>query len=484
MHPKCILEGGMYMDRCCIYYCKPLLESGTLGTNGNVQAVIPFLTETYSSSQDPPEKSIPLSTLKNFLNVTEHTLQPLHLDYVIAAANLFAQTCGLMGSQGQSVFTILIQSMQVSEFTPKSSIRIQVSDEELKTISSFDDNHLQELMAMLPNPQSLSGSKMYPINFEKDDDTNFHMDSTVAASNLQAENYNIPPADWHKDSFQSRFFRMGIQAPPRLMELADQSLLWNEALASAALEELPIELFLLLLKAAFSGRHTQALSRIHMLLHTTPDQEKHCMGQLTSQFLNLLHLQELYLNTISFLESRLHQVLKVRRGASSAERSTDQNRPLSFHYPQGVFSVPAGDIVRVHGPLGSPHDATDLSPGVLSDPLPSCQEGERCLKTTLETLLIANCLILEPDMMSLSPFLNVSLLKDLGLSGVNLTSLSLEPLQVLIKRTFAILQDLEKCSIMDSQSSALLPCLCCCSQLTILSFCGKHTSLVMLVRSK
>ncbi|KAI4529167.1 hypothetical protein MG293_020841 [Ovis ammon polii] len=244
------------------------------------------------------------------------------------------------------------------------------------------------------------------------------------------------------------------------MELADQSLLWNEALASAALEELPIELFLLLLKAAFSGRHTQALSRIHMLLHTTPDQEKHCMGQLTSQFLNLLHLQELYLNTISFLESRLHQVLK------------------------GVFSVPAGDIVRVHGPLGSPHDATDLSPGVLSDPLPSCQEGERCLKTTLETLLIANCLILEPDMMSLSPFLNVSLLKDLGLSGVNLTSLSLEPLQVLIKRTFAILQDLEKCSIMDSQSSALLPCLCCCSQLTILSFCGKHTSLVMLVRSK
>ena len=28
---------GLYMDRRCVYYRKPLLESGTLGTKGNVQ---------------------------------------------------------------------------------------------------------------------------------------------------------------------------------------------------------------------------------------------------------------------------------------------------------------------------------------------------------------------------------------------------------------------------------------------------------------
>lgn len=63
------------MDRRCVYYRKPLLESGTLGTKGNVQVVIPFVTESYSSSQDPPEKSIPICTLKNFPNAIEHTLQ-------------------------------------------------------------------------------------------------------------------------------------------------------------------------------------------------------------------------------------------------------------------------------------------------------------------------------------------------------------------------------------------------------------------------
>lgn len=52
------------------------------------------------------------------------------------------------------------------------------------------------------------------------------------------------------------------------------------------------------------------LSNIHVLPHTAADQEEHCVGQLTAQFLNLPHLQELYLDSISFLEGRLHQVLR------------------------------------------------------------------------------------------------------------------------------------------------------------------------------
>ncbi|EPY75682.1 ubiquitin-like modifier-activating enzyme 1 Y-like protein [Camelus ferus] len=237
------VDARMYMDRRCVYYRKPLLESGTLGTKGNVQVVIPFLTESYSSSQDPPEKSIPICTLKNFPNAIEHTLQwardefeglfkqpaenvnqyltsgapfwsgpkrcphpltfdvnnPLHLDYVMAAANLFAQTYGLLGSQDRAAVATLLQSVQVPEFTPKSGVKIHVSDQELQSANaSVDDSRLEELKATLPSPEKLPGFKMYPIDFEKDDDTNFHMDFIVAASNLRAENYDIPPADRHK----------------------------------------------------------------------------------------------------------------------------------------------------------------------------------------------------------------------------------------------------------------------------------------------
>ena len=37
-----------------------------------------------------------------------------------------------------------------------------------------------------------------PLDFEKDDDSNQHMDFIVASSNLRATNYGIEPADRHK----------------------------------------------------------------------------------------------------------------------------------------------------------------------------------------------------------------------------------------------------------------------------------------------
>jgi ubiquitin-activating enzyme E1 len=63
------------MDEQCFNYNKPLFESGTLGTKGNTQPVIPFITETYSNSTDPvQEKSFPVCTIKNFPNEITHTI--------------------------------------------------------------------------------------------------------------------------------------------------------------------------------------------------------------------------------------------------------------------------------------------------------------------------------------------------------------------------------------------------------------------------
>lgn len=69
------VQARLYVDQRCVYYQKSLLESGTLGAKGNVQVVVPHLTESYGSSRDPPEKSVPVCTLKNFPNQIEHTIQ-------------------------------------------------------------------------------------------------------------------------------------------------------------------------------------------------------------------------------------------------------------------------------------------------------------------------------------------------------------------------------------------------------------------------
>ncbi|KAM4643666.1 LOW QUALITY PROTEIN: ubiquitin-like modifier-activating enzyme 1 [Amazona ochrocephala] len=122
---------------------------------------------------------------------------PLHLDYVMAAANLFAQSYGLGGSRDRAAVAELLRHVRVPPFAPKAGVRIHV-DQELQSAAAMDDGRLEELKAALPSPEELRGFRMYPIDFEKDDDTNFHMDFIVAASNLRAENYDIPPADRHK----------------------------------------------------------------------------------------------------------------------------------------------------------------------------------------------------------------------------------------------------------------------------------------------
>ncbi|KAL5009039.1 hypothetical protein ScPMuIL_014620 [Solemya velum] len=307
------VDARRYMDGRCVYYCKPLLESGTLGTKGNVQVVIPHLTESYSSSQDPPEKSYPICTLRHFPNAIHHTLQwardkfeglftqPLetalqyindpkflertiklqgtlpmeilqtvkkvlvddrpkdfqdcvsfardlwqeyyddsirqllfnfppdhetrlgapfwsgakrcphhivfdsgnetHLDFVVATANIHAESYGLQPIKDRRKVRDMVDKLTVHEFTPKSGVRIDTTDAELaegQTSADLDREELENLKMSLPTVESLQMLHLVPIEFEKDDDTNFHMDFIVAASNLRAENYNIPPADRHQ----------------------------------------------------------------------------------------------------------------------------------------------------------------------------------------------------------------------------------------------------------------------------------------------
>ena len=313
------VKARAYVDRRCVFFKKPLLESGTLGTKGNTQVILPRLTESYSSSQDPPEKSFPACTLRNFPNRIEHTIawardlfeqyfmqqpeavnlylsqpnyvqqtlkhsgnekatlesirdclstdrpmgfqdciiwarrqfeshynhkiqqllynfpkdsttssgaafwsgpkrapeplrfdysNPNHLGFVIAAANLHAFNYGI-NSKGvtDEEYKKVLDNVTIPEFSPNPSVKIQANDNEpdpnaRPAGSGFDDTaELQKIVAALPPPQTLAGFRLQPVEFEKDDDSNHHIDFIMAASNLRAENYSIPLADKHRTKF-------------------------------------------------------------------------------------------------------------------------------------------------------------------------------------------------------------------------------------------------------------------------------------------
>lgn len=54
--------------------------------------------------------------------------QSIHLDFIVAAANLHAFNYGLRGDTDLALFKRVADSVPVPEFAPKSGFKVQVSD--------------------------------------------------------------------------------------------------------------------------------------------------------------------------------------------------------------------------------------------------------------------------------------------------------------------------------------------------------------------
>uniref|UniRef100_A0A673VDB6 Ubiquitin like modifier activating enzyme 7 n=1 Tax=Suricata suricatta TaxID=37032 RepID=A0A673VDB6_SURSU len=247
-----------YVAARCTHYLKPLLEAGTQGTSGDASVFVPWVTETYrapASALASENATYPVCTLRHFPSTVEHTVltllqealgvlrerpqtwqdcvvwalghwqlcfhnsiiqllnrfppdkvledgtlfwsgskqcpkplefdasQDTHLLYVLAAANLYAQMHGLPGSRDQTALRELLKSLLLPKVGPKNFHPLPLTGPE----------QLKKLHKVL---EVWSGSPpLKPLKFEKDNDSNFHVDFVAAAASLRAQNYGIPPAN-------------------------------------------------------------------------------------------------------------------------------------------------------------------------------------------------------------------------------------------------------------------------------------------------
>uniref|UniRef100_M4DP97 E1 ubiquitin-activating enzyme n=2 Tax=Brassica campestris TaxID=3711 RepID=M4DP97_BRACM len=315
------VNARLYVDSRCLYFQKPLLESGTLGAKCNTQMVIPHLTENYGASRDPPEKQAPMCTVHSFPHNIDHCLtwarsefegllektpaevnaylsspveytnsmmsagdaqardtlerivecldkekcenfqdcltwarlrfedyfvnrvkqliytfpedaatstgapfwsapkrfprplqysssDPSLLNFITATAILRAETFGIPvpeWTKDPKAAAEAIDNVIVPDFEPRKDAKI-VTDEKATTLTtaSVDDAAvINDLIAKLEKCRhNLSPDfRMKPIQFEKDDDTNYHMDVIAGLANMRARNYSIPEVDKLKAKF-------------------------------------------------------------------------------------------------------------------------------------------------------------------------------------------------------------------------------------------------------------------------------------------
>ena len=131
---------------------------------------------------------------------------PVHLSYVAAFANLLAFNLKMKQNRDMGHIAKVATGTKVEEFKPKTGMKIQTEEnqkvEEEPVFNDEDEEKANKLIAVMKGGVSSVNSKSFEaVDFEKDDDANFHIDFIHAAATLRARNYRIKECDWQRTKF-------------------------------------------------------------------------------------------------------------------------------------------------------------------------------------------------------------------------------------------------------------------------------------------
>ena len=117
-------EARIYVDQLAIKYSKPLIDSGTTGGKGNVQIIVPHLTESYGSTKDPDDKmGIPICTIKSFPFKQAHTIQwarelfETEFHEIPSKLSKYFTECNLESATPSEIISIIKQLYKYRDFT-------------------------------------------------------------------------------------------------------------------------------------------------------------------------------------------------------------------------------------------------------------------------------------------------------------------------------------------------------------------------------
>ena len=200
------VEARRYSDSQCVYYKKPLLESGTLGPMANFQIVVPYMTESYSSSVDPPEKTIPQCTVHNFPSNIDHCCQwardifsglfeqdPETVNKFLKRPDIFINE---LTAQGNSVLLDNLKKLEplIVHRPKKFSDCILIARKKFETLFNW---RIRDLLSLYPVDYQTNGvyfwtgAKRPPTPLEFDINNPIHYEFVLSYSLILARIYGI-----------------------------------------------------------------------------------------------------------------------------------------------------------------------------------------------------------------------------------------------------------------------------------------------------
>lgn len=169
--------------------------------------VIPHQTESYGSSRDPPEKSIPICTLKNFPNLIEHTIQWARDDFEGGFKQAMEDAAGYIADP-EAFASRLAQQPTTAGATAR-GVRKNLVGDRPKTFADciawgrqrFEElfnNNIKQLLFNFPldmvtsqGDPFWSGAKRPPTPIVFDQKDSLHLAFVRSSAKLRAFNYGI-----------------------------------------------------------------------------------------------------------------------------------------------------------------------------------------------------------------------------------------------------------------------------------------------------